>query len=123
MLNIVKSVIRTGKDQKYFVEKYILKIYICFKTNYNQIFAFLYYNRVFNDNNITLKIIRKQFGLVYLLFLIMECYVGIYMKNEVLIVIDYINFLKNITSNYKNKLIILDNASSHRNAQIKELIN
>ena len=53
----------------------------------------------------------------------MECYVGIYMKNEVLIVIDYINFLKNITSNYKNKLIILDNASSHRNAQIKELIN
>lgn len=28
-----------------------------------------------------------------------------------------------ITNKYKNKLIILDNASSHRNAKIKELIN
>lgn len=30
---------------------------------------------------------------------------------------------KNITYKYKNKLIILDNASSHRNAKIKELIS
>jgi len=30
---------------------------------------------------------------------------------------------KNITSKYKNKLIILDNASSHRNEKIKDLIN
>ena len=30
---------------------------------------------------------------------------------------------KNITKKYKNKLIILDNASSHRNAKIKELVN
>ena len=29
----------------------------------------------------------------------------------------------NITKKYKNKLIILDNASSHRNSKIKELIN
>jgi len=29
----------------------------------------------------------------------------------------------NITSKYKNKLIILDNASSHRNEIIKDLIN
>ena len=28
-----------------------------------------------------------------------------------------------ITNNYKNKLIILDNASSHRNERIKELVN
>jgi len=28
-----------------------------------------------------------------------------------------------ITNKYKNKLIILDNASSHRNAKIKELKN
>jgi len=34
------------------------------------------------------------------------------------------NFLEqNITSKYKNKLIILDNASSHRHEKIKELIN
>jgi len=33
-------------------------------------------------------------------------------------------FIKdNITSKYKNKLIILDNASSHRNERIKQLIN
>ncbi len=30
---------------------------------------------------------------------------------------------KHITSKFKNKLIILDNASSHRNAKIKELVN
>ena len=30
---------------------------------------------------------------------------------------------KYITSRFKNKLIILDNASSHRNAKIKELVN
>ncbi len=30
---------------------------------------------------------------------------------------------KYITKKYKNKLIILDNASSHRNAKIKELLN
>ena len=30
---------------------------------------------------------------------------------------------KYITKKYKNKLIILDNASSHRNAKIKELVN
>ena len=30
---------------------------------------------------------------------------------------------KNITNKFKNKLIILDNASSHRNIKIKELIN
>lgn len=30
---------------------------------------------------------------------------------------------ENITSKYKNKVIILDNASSHRNEIIKELIN
>jgi len=30
---------------------------------------------------------------------------------------------KFITKKYKNKLIILDNASSHRNEKIKELIN
>ena len=29
---------------------------------------------------------------------------------------------KHITTKYKNKLIILDNASSHRNAKIKELV-
>jgi len=29
----------------------------------------------------------------------------------------------NITSTYKNKLIILDNASSHRNEIIKDLVN
>ena len=29
---------------------------------------------------------------------------------------------KHITSKYKNKLIILDNASSHRNPKVKELI-
>jgi len=35
-----------------------------------------------------------------------------------------IEFLeKNITSKLKNKLIILDNASSHRNEKIKELVN
>lgn len=35
-----------------------------------------------------------------------------------------IEFLeKNITSKLKNKLIILDNASSHRNEHIKELIS
>jgi len=28
-----------------------------------------------------------------------------------------------ITNKYKNKLIILDNASSHRNDKIKELVN
>ena len=34
------------------------------------------------------------------------------------------NFLEqNITSKYKNKLIILDNASSHRHKKIKELVN
>jgi hypothetical protein len=34
------------------------------------------------------------------------------------------NFLEqNITSKYKNKLIILDNASSHRNEIIKDLVN
>lgn len=34
------------------------------------------------------------------------------------------NFLeKNITSKFKNKLVILDNASSHRNERIKDLIN
>jgi hypothetical protein len=30
---------------------------------------------------------------------------------------------KNITSKYKNKVIILDNTSSHRNAKIKEFVN
>ena len=30
---------------------------------------------------------------------------------------------KFITTKFKNKLIILDNTSSHRNAKIKELIN
>ncbi len=30
---------------------------------------------------------------------------------------------KHITTKFKNKLIILDNASSHRNAKIKELVN
>ena len=35
-----------------------------------------------------------------------------------------ITFLEtHITGKYKNKLIILDNASSHRNAKIKELVN
>jgi hypothetical protein len=35
-----------------------------------------------------------------------------------------IEFLeKNITSKLRNKLIILDNASSHRNEKIKELVN
>ncbi len=29
----------------------------------------------------------------------------------------------NITTRYRNKLIILDNASSHRNERIKELVN
>jgi transposase len=34
------------------------------------------------------------------------------------------NFLEEfITTKYKNKLIILDNASSHRNERIRELIN
>ena len=31
--------------------------------------------------------------------------------------------VENITSKYKNKLIILDNASSHRHEKIKELVN
>ena len=31
--------------------------------------------------------------------------------------------MKHITRKYKNKLIILDNASSHRNEKIKKLIN
>ena len=35
--------------------------------------------------------------------------------------IDFIN--KFINGKYKNKLIILDNASSHRNERIKELVN
>ena len=30
---------------------------------------------------------------------------------------------KHITEKYKNKLIILDNASSHRNQRIKDLVN
>ena len=30
---------------------------------------------------------------------------------------------KHITTKFKNKLIILDNASSHRNPQVKEVIN
>jgi hypothetical protein len=30
---------------------------------------------------------------------------------------------KHITTKYKNKLIILDNTSSHRNAKIKEFVN
>ena len=30
---------------------------------------------------------------------------------------------KFITNKYKNKVIILDNASSHRNIRVKELIN
>jgi negative regulator of replication initiation len=30
---------------------------------------------------------------------------------------------ENITNKYKNKLVILDNASSHRNATIKEIVN
>ena len=35
-----------------------------------------------------------------------------------------ITFLEtHITGKYKNKLIILDNASSHRNQQIKDLVN
>ena len=35
-----------------------------------------------------------------------------------------VKFLKKfITTEYKNKLIILDNASSHRNKKVKELIN
>jgi transposase len=35
-----------------------------------------------------------------------------------------VDFLEaNITNNFKNKLIILDNASSHRNPKVKELIN
>ena len=35
-----------------------------------------------------------------------------------------VEFLEaNITNKFKNKLIILDNASSHRNAKIKELVN
>ena len=35
-----------------------------------------------------------------------------------------IEFLeKYITTKFKNKLIILDNASSHRNERIKELVN
>jgi hypothetical protein len=35
-----------------------------------------------------------------------------------------VNFLeKFITGEYKNKLIILDNASAHRNERIKELVN
>ena len=35
-----------------------------------------------------------------------------------------IEFLeKHITEKYKNKLIILDNASSHRNQRIKDLVN
>ena len=28
-----------------------------------------------------------------------------------------------ITNNFKNKLIIIDNASSHRNPKVKEVIN
>ena len=51
----------------------------------------------------------------------MEYQVGNYMKRVELIVIDYMNF--QITKKYKNKLIILDNASSHRNEKIKELLN
>ena len=35
-----------------------------------------------------------------------------------------VEFLEeNITNNFKNKLIILDNASSHRNPKVKEIIN
>jgi hypothetical protein len=34
-----------------------------------------------------------------------------------------IEFLKELLKNTKNKLIILDNASSHRNDKIKELVN
>jgi hypothetical protein len=30
---------------------------------------------------------------------------------------------QHITTKFKNKLVILDNASSHRNAKIKELVN
>ncbi len=37
--------------------------------------------------------------------------------------IDYEFLEKYITGKYKNKLIILDNTSSHRNAKIKELVN
>ena len=38
--------------------------------------------------------------------------------------IDLYEFLEtHITSKYKDKLIILDNASSHRNDKIKELVN
>ena len=44
------------------------------------------------------------------------------MIKEELIVKDYMIFLQeNITSKYKNKLIIMDNASSHRNQNIKDL--
>lgn len=35
----------------------------------------------------------------------------------------YVFIEKYITNEYKNKLVILDNASSHRNAKIKELVN
>ena len=34
-----------------------------------------------------------------------------------------VEFLANITNIFKNKLIILDNASSHRNSKVKEVIN
>lgn len=34
-----------------------------------------------------------------------------------------IKFLNDILSNFKNKIIILDNASSHRNIKVKEFIN
>jgi len=38
--------------------------------------------------------------------------------------IDLYEFLEtHITTKYKNKLIILDNASSHKNDKIKELVN
>lgn len=30
---------------------------------------------------------------------------------------------KHITNEFKNKIIILDNASSHRNSKVKEIIN
>ena len=50
------------------------------------------------------------------------CVIGDEILNESIFIWNFDDY-KYITTKFKNKLIILDNASSHRNERIKELVN
>lgn len=62
-------------------------------------------------------------SLIYIRYLTLNIINHFYLKGGINSERLYDFLQENITSKYKNKLIIMDNASSHRNQKIKDLVN